>query len=127
MFPWPACSLDRPTYLPRVEPSETRYEFADDVTWIKGNHTIKFGFNCCTTEDYNYFISNAFGSYTYLTPTAFAQDYSRQHHGREELDRLLADLRQSRRRLHDQRICLVCAGSVEGHAQAHGELGSPLG
>ena len=64
------------TYLPRVEPSETRYEFADDVTWTKGRHEIKAGFNVARTEDYNYFISNAFGSYTYLTPTAFAQDYS---------------------------------------------------
>ncbi len=64
------------TYLPRVEPSETRYEFADDVTWIKSNHTIKAGFNVARTEDYNYYISNAFGSYTYLTPTTFAQDYS---------------------------------------------------
>jgi hypothetical protein len=63
-------------YLPRVEPSETRYEFADDITWIKSNHTIKAGFNVARTEDYNYYISNAFGSYTYLTPTAFAQDYS---------------------------------------------------
>ncbi len=64
------------TYLPRVEPAETRYEFSDDATLIKSNHTIKFGFNYFTTEDYNYFISNAFGSYTYATPTAFAQDYS---------------------------------------------------
>jgi hypothetical protein len=64
------------TYLPRVEPSETRHEYADDVTWTKGRHTLKFGFNAATNEDYNYYISNAFGSYTYLTPTAFAEDYS---------------------------------------------------
>lgn len=64
------------TYLPRVEPSETRHEFADDVTWTRGRHTLKFGFNAATTEDYNYYISNAFGSYTYLTPTTFAQDYT---------------------------------------------------
>jgi len=64
------------TYLPRVEPSETRHEFADDITWTKGRHTVKLGFNAATTEDYNYYISNAFGSYTYLTPTTFAEDYS---------------------------------------------------
>ena len=64
------------TYLPRVEPAETRYEFSDDATFIKGNHTLKFGFNFFSTEDYNYFISNAFGSYTYANVTAFAQDYS---------------------------------------------------
>ena len=59
-----------------MEPSETRYEFADDATLIKGNHTIKFGFGFFTTDDYNYYISNAFGSYTYATPTNFALDYS---------------------------------------------------
>ena len=64
------------TYLPRVEPSETRYEFSDDATLVKSNHTLKFGFNFFTTEDYNYYISNAFGSYTYATPTTFAEDYS---------------------------------------------------
>ncbi len=64
------------TYLPRVEPSETRHEYADDFTWTKGKHTLKTGFNVASTEDYNYYISNAFGSYTYATPTAFAQDYS---------------------------------------------------
>jgi hypothetical protein len=64
------------TYLPRVEPSETRFEFSDDATLVKSNHTIKFGFNFFTTEDYNYYISNAFGSYTYATPTCFALDYT---------------------------------------------------
>jgi hypothetical protein len=64
------------TYLPRVEPSETRFEFSDDATLVKSNHTVKFGFNYFTTEDYNYYISNAWGSYTYTTPTLFAEDYS---------------------------------------------------
>jgi len=64
------------TYLPRVEPSETRYEFSDDATFVKSNHTLKFGFNFFTTEDYNYYISNYFGSYTYASPTTFAEDYS---------------------------------------------------
>ena len=63
------------TYLPRVEPSETRYEFSDDATWVKSNHTLKLGFNFFTTEDYNYYISNAWGSYTYTNPTCFALDY----------------------------------------------------
>jgi Carboxypeptidase regulatory-like domain/TonB dependent receptor len=64
------------TYLPRVEPSETRYEFSDDATYVKGDHNLKFGFNFFTTEDYNYYISNAFGSYTYANPTCFALDYT---------------------------------------------------
>ncbi|MFY9728270.1 MAG: TonB-dependent receptor [Bryobacteraceae bacterium] len=68
--------LGSATYLPRVEPSETRYEFSDDATLVKGRHAIKFGFGFYTTEDYNYYISNAFGSYTYTNPTNFALDYS---------------------------------------------------
>ncbi len=64
------------TYLPRVEPNETRHEYADDLTWTTGNHTLKAGLNLARTEDYNYYISNAYGSYTYLTPTTFAEDYS---------------------------------------------------
>jgi outer membrane receptor protein involved in Fe transport len=63
-------------YLPRVEPNETRYEYADDLTWTKGRHTLKFGFNASSTEDYVYYFPGQYGSYTYLTPTAFAQDYS---------------------------------------------------
>jgi outer membrane receptor protein involved in Fe transport len=63
-------------YLPRVEPSEQRFEYADDATWVKGNHTLKFGLNIASTEDYNYYISNQYGSYSYASPTAFAQDYS---------------------------------------------------
>lgn len=63
-------------YLPRVEPSETRYELADDANYIRGNHSFKFGYSFFTTEDYVYYISNANGSYTYGNPTAFAEDYS---------------------------------------------------
>jgi outer membrane receptor protein involved in Fe transport len=63
-------------YLPRVEPNEQRFQFADNLTWIKGRHTLKFGFDTSTTEDFDYFISSANGSYTYQTVTAFAQDYS---------------------------------------------------
>ncbi len=64
------------TYLPRVEPLETRNEFADDLAWTKGTHTIKFGANFVNTQDDVNYLSNRFGSYTYLTPTAFALDYS---------------------------------------------------
>ena len=63
-------------YLPRVEPSETRYELSDDASLVKGSHTIKLGFSFFTTEDYNSYMSNVFGSYTYLNPSTFAQDYS---------------------------------------------------
>jgi hypothetical protein len=64
------------TYLPRVEPLETRNEVADDATWTKGTHTIKFGFNYVNTEDDVTYLSNRYGSYTYQTVTQFAEDYS---------------------------------------------------
>src|SRR5262249_33655826 len=69
-------NLGPANYLPRVEPAETRYEFSDDAALVKGSHTLKFGFNFFSTEDYNYFISNAFGTYSYTNPTNFALDYT---------------------------------------------------
>jgi outer membrane receptor protein involved in Fe transport len=69
-------ALGPANYLPRIEPSETRLQFQDNATLIKGTHTIKFGFDIATTRDYVYFISNAFGSYTYQTVNAFALDFS---------------------------------------------------
>jgi len=64
------------SYLPRIEPSETRFQFQDNATWTKGHHTMKFGVDIATTQDYVYYISSAFGSYTYKTVNAFALDYS---------------------------------------------------
>ena len=69
-------SLGPPSYLPRVEPSERRLQFQDNVTWTKGAHTIKFGMDIANTEDYVYYITSAFGSYTYQTVNAFALDFS---------------------------------------------------
>ncbi|MGA2723776.1 MAG: TonB-dependent receptor [Bryobacteraceae bacterium] len=64
------------SYLPRVEPSESRFQFQDNASWTKGTHTIKFGADIATTEDYVYYITSAFGSYTYQTVNEFALDYS---------------------------------------------------
>lgn len=63
-------------YLPRTEPNERRFQFADSLAWIKGRHAMKFGFDIANTDDYTYFISNAFGAYTYQTVTNFALDFS---------------------------------------------------
>jgi hypothetical protein len=64
------------TYLPRVEPLEVRNEFADDVTWVRGKHTIKLGATYEHVTDNVNFLSNRFGSYTYPTVTSFALDYT---------------------------------------------------
>jgi outer membrane receptor protein involved in Fe transport len=64
------------TYLPRVEPMETRNEFADDVSWAKRKHLIKFGVTFEHVQDNVNYLSGRFGSYTYPTVTSFALDYS---------------------------------------------------
>ncbi len=64
------------TYLPRVEPLETRNEFADDLSWAKGKHMIKFGFTFEHVQDNINYLSNRYGSYTYPTVNSFAEDYS---------------------------------------------------
>ena len=69
-------TLGAVNYLPRVEPNETRNELADDVSWTKGRHIIKFGMDFATTNDYSYFIQFAHGSYSYSNLTAFAADFS---------------------------------------------------
>jgi hypothetical protein len=69
-------TLGPASYLPRVEPNEQRFQFVDNLTWTKGTHTIKAGLDIATTEDYTYFISTAFGGYTYQTVNAFALDFS---------------------------------------------------
>ena len=62
--------------LPRVQPREQRFQFADDYSWVKGKHVLKFGTDMSTAEDYSYFVQNANGSYTYQNVTNFALDYS---------------------------------------------------
>jgi hypothetical protein len=64
------------TYLPRVEPLEVRHEIADDVSWVKGKHTIKVGMTLEHVNDNVNYLSNRYGSYTYATPTTFAEDYT---------------------------------------------------
>jgi len=63
-------------YLPRVEPNEHRHQFADNASWVKGRHLLKFGVDITTTDDYALFLSNLNGSYTYQTVNQFALDYS---------------------------------------------------
>jgi outer membrane receptor protein involved in Fe transport len=61
---------------PRLNPSETRYEVGDSLTWIKGAHIMKFGFSIAHTEDFVYQLINQYGSYNYGTLNNFAADFS---------------------------------------------------
>ncbi|HTA43679.1 MAG TPA: TonB-dependent receptor [Bryobacteraceae bacterium] len=63
-------------YLPRVEPNETRNEISDNITWVKGRHIVKAGYDFNTTNDFSYFIQNLNGSYTYQNVTNFAEDFT---------------------------------------------------
>jgi outer membrane receptor for ferrienterochelin and colicin len=61
---------------PRLLPSEQRFQFADTYSWIKGRHTMKFGFDFANNQDVTDQVFNGFGLYTYSTVTNFAQDLS---------------------------------------------------
>ena len=74
-------TLGAANFLPRVEPSEGRNEFGDDLSWTRGRHIFKFGVDFATTKDYSLFIQNAHGSYSYTTATSFAQDFSGNNAG----------------------------------------------
>jgi outer membrane receptor protein involved in Fe transport len=63
-------------YLPRINPSENRYQIVDNFSWTRGRHAMKFGFDYMNTEDYVFNLLNQNGSYTYGSVTAFAQDFS---------------------------------------------------
>jgi hypothetical protein len=59
---------------PRLNPSENRHQIADNLTYTRGKHTYKFGFDFVNTKDYNDILRTRNGSYTYPNFTAFAQD-----------------------------------------------------
>jgi len=61
---------------PRLNPSETRYEVGDNLSWSRGAHTMRFGFSIAHTEDFVKQLINQYGSYNYSTLNAFALDFS---------------------------------------------------
>ncbi|MBK5294623.1 MAG: TonB-dependent receptor [Acidobacteriia bacterium] len=61
---------------PRLNPSENRHQFADNLTMTMGRHTLKMGVDFVNTRDYNDILRNRNGSYEYPSFTAFAQDFS---------------------------------------------------
>ncbi|MDX1983125.1 MAG: TonB-dependent receptor [Bryobacteraceae bacterium] len=67
-------NLGVPNYLPRVQPTEDRYQFADNLSMSVGRHQLKFGFDIAHTRDVEDALFNGVGSYSYGTITAFAQD-----------------------------------------------------
>jgi hypothetical protein len=67
-------NLGVPNYLPRVQPTEDRFQFADNFSWTRDRHQFKFGFDIAHTKDVEDALFNGTGSFNYGTITAFAQD-----------------------------------------------------
>ena len=66
---------------PRLNPSEQRLQFADSLSWVKGTHSMKFGFDFAHIEDYVSRLANRYGTYSYSTLTQFALDFSGNNGG----------------------------------------------
>jgi hypothetical protein len=62
--------------LPRIDPSENRFQVADNLTLVSGRHIWKFGLDFLSTEDYTNYRRNQNGTYQYADFTSFAEDYS---------------------------------------------------
>lgn len=75
-------NLGVPNYLPRVQPTEDRFQFADNLSITSGKHLYKFGFDIAHTRDVEDALFNGTGSYTYGTITAFAQDLTNLDRGK---------------------------------------------
>lgn len=69
-------NLGQPNYLPRVYPTEDRYQIADVLSWTADKHLLKFGFDWSHVRDVQDQVFNGNGSYVYPSFTAFAQDFS---------------------------------------------------
>lgn len=61
---------------PRLNPSEQRWQFADNLTWTVGAHTLKMGGDVVNTQDYLKILRNQFGSYSYANFANFALDFT---------------------------------------------------
>ena len=61
---------------PRLNPSETRFEYADNLSWNTGAHTMKFGIDITHSQDYHVQLINRYGSYSYTTLNNFALDFT---------------------------------------------------
>jgi hypothetical protein len=61
---------------PRLNPSEQRFQFSDNFSWVVGKHSLKFGGDIISTQDYLDILRNQFGSYSYANWTNFVLDFN---------------------------------------------------
>ena len=50
---------------PRTYPSENRYQIVDNYSWTKGAHSVKFGMDYQTTQDWTNQLFNGNGGVAY--------------------------------------------------------------
>ncbi len=62
--------LTRPAY-----PDERRTQFADTVSWVRGNHTLKFGGDITHVKDYTANLYQQYGAYSYSNLVNFFSDF----------------------------------------------------
>ncbi|HZU22576.1 MAG TPA: TonB-dependent receptor, partial [Terriglobales bacterium] len=68
-------TLGTPTFLTRPKyPDERANQGSDTVTWIHGNHSLKFGGSIRHVDDVSQNLRIQFGSYTYSTLLAYFSD-----------------------------------------------------
>ena len=67
--------LDRAAY-----PDESRNEFVDSLTWARGRHTWKAGYEYNYINDYSDSLYDANGTYTYSSVLNFVTDYLSPNH-----------------------------------------------
>jgi outer membrane receptor for ferrienterochelin and colicin len=67
-------NLGYATNYPRVNPSELRAQFSDNLTWTVGKHTLKFGGDFTRLEDFVQSMSGQYPTYTYSPLSSKIQD-----------------------------------------------------
>lgn len=71
-------NFGRPNFLERVAyPDETRNQFADSMSWVKGRHMIKFGFDMVRNNDLYNSLYQSGGQYSYSNRVNFFADLQR--------------------------------------------------
>ena len=64
-----------PTFLERQAlPDERRFQTADTMNWLRGNHSFKFGGDYIHTNDLISNLVNQFGDFSYSTLTSYLSD-----------------------------------------------------
>jgi uncharacterized protein YfaP (DUF2135 family) len=61
---------------PRTYPSENRFQYADNLSWTLGSHSVKVGVDTDRTQDYLKQLYNYAGGYSFSSLTAFAENFS---------------------------------------------------